>query len=311
MNKKPVTILDFVNKWVDIVGSDLRCMAGRKGMNNIVTHSINRPGLALSGRFVEFGKNRIQLFGRGEVKFLNDLDKDNKLKKVLDNFFQQEIACCVCSHSKVQSPPQMFIEYCEKHHIPLFFSSFISSELSNNIFQVLNDLFAPHMILHGVFLEVHDLGVLLTGDSGIGKSEIALELIERNKSRLIADDVVKLKKIRKEVLEGTSVASKQLQHNLEIRGLGLVSIPQIYGIDTTLDKKELHLVIHLHKWNESMKSQDRLEKEEVTELLEVEIPLVNLFIKAGRNVALMIEIAAIKQRLIYMGFHGKENPYLW
>lgn len=291
---------------------DVVCIAGQSGINRKITKSINRPGLALNEHFIEFGENRIQLFGHGEGNFLHKLESENKLDSVLKQFFSYPIACCIFSHSKTNKPPQRLVDFCEKEQCPLLLSELSSADLSSNIYLLLNDLYAPQECVHGVFLEVHDLGVLLLGESGIGKSELALELIEKNKYRLIADDAIIIKRINDRTLIGTSVDQKQYQHNLEIRGLGFVNIAQIHGIGTTLKSKRIDLVVELQPWDDSIQSDlERLEHNKTTRVLDVELPHVILQVKAGRNVSLLIETAAIKHRLISMGYHGKENPYLW
>lgn len=310
-----VTVLDIIIRNAkNSFGLDLDCIVGQQGIHRVISTTVNRPGLALNGQFIGFGEQRIQLFGRGEVEFLYELEANGKLDSILNEFFSHEISCCIISHCPENIPPNLLIEYCEKTHCPLLYSQLTSAALSSNLFRVLNYLFAPQEVFHGVFIEVHDLGVFIKGDSGMGKSEVALELIDKGDHRLIADDVVLMKRVTENTIIGTAPNLKQFHHNLEIRGLGFVNVSQIYGISSTLETKKVHLVVELKPWDESIGNIDRLDlaaQEKIIDMLGVKLPHVVLHIKAGRNVSLLIETAAIKHRLISMGYHGKENPYLW
>lgn len=307
-----VTVLDIITLGAESgLGLNLVCKAGRQGLDRPITRNINRPGLALNGIFIGFGEDRVQLFGRGEVEFLHVLEKNGKLKSLMDEFLSHNISCCIVSHTLEQTPPDTFIRACEENNCPVLYSELNTADLSINLFRTVNDLFAPRKLMHGVLMEVYDLGVFIRGESGIGKSEIALELLEKGRYRLIADDAVLMKKIDENTVIGTSQIGKQYHHNLEIRGLGFVNVAQIYGIGTVLNSDKVSLVIDLQEWDATEKEEDRLEKIQFTEILGVKIPCNTLRVRAGRNISLLIETAAMKHRLREMGFHGKENPYLW
>lgn len=312
-----VSVLDIITKGATSdFGLHLACQAGRKGMHKQVIQTINRPGLALNMVFFEFGEHRIQLFGKGEHEFIHELDRQNKLHNFLEEFFTHSIPCCIFTHTNEKKPPQLMIEKCEKYDCPLLYSEKTTADVYAGLFRVMNDLFAPTIVEHGVFLEVYDLGILIQGDSGIGKSEVALELLDKGKYRLVADDAVLFKKMNDHTIIGSSMnvaeGNRQYQYNLEIRGLGLVNISQIYGVGTILDREKLNVVIDLQPWDDDKVHDDRLvEKNEFIDILGVPIPYYLLHLKTGRNMSLLIETAARKHRLTTMGFHGKENPYLW
>ena len=218
----------------------------------------------------------------------------------MKTFFSQGIACCVVSHNNTTTLPKLFIEYCNTYKVPLLVSNMASSHVSIALYRILNDLFAPIAFMHGVFMEVYDLGILITGRSGMGKSEAALELIEK-KHRLIADDTVKFTKVNDHTVIGCSTQVDLHQYNLEIRGLGFLNIQQIYGIGATLDKKKLSLAIELLEWDDEVVNNDRLGKIEEIELLDMKFPFIALHVKAGRNVSLLIETAVRKQKINHYG----------
>ncbi len=296
------------------LGIDLKihCIAGMKGFTRRITNVINRPGLALNGYYDDFGKDRIQVFGKGEMAFLLKLERERKLVSVLNEYLSYPIACCVISLHPESEIPKDFIRLCEENGCPLFLSALTTYELNTNLYRLLYTLFAETEVHHGVFMEVYNIGILISGSSGVGKSEVALELLQRGHHRLIADDVVVLKKINSQTILGTSIDSKQYKFFLEIRGLGIINIAQIFGIGATLEQKKIQLVVDLFNWEEdTARTMDRLGNNEKTEIMGVPIDMVKIPVKAGRNVPIIIETAAMKFRLQQMGYHGREDPYLW
>ena len=311
--KSKISILDIIiESDKHHIPLNITCMAGRKNLSNKITQTINRPGLALNQFFNNFGEERIQIFGRGEVNFLYELEKQNKLKEVLENFFSHDIPCCIVSHIPENTPPDMFIQICKEKNCPLLFSSLSTSEMSIRLYRIINRCFAPSKIYHGVFVDIRDLGVLITGDSGVGKSESALGILARGNSRLIADDTVLLERTDETTIVGRSPDISRYKHHLEIRGLGFVNLSQIFGINVMLKSKKLNMVIQLREWDREIENKmDRLEHTQSIEIFGIDIPLVTIPVKAGRDIPLIIETAVIKRRLQLMGYHGKEDPFLW
>ncbi len=293
----------------------LTCISGRKGVKNTIGDAINRPGLALNKYFFEFGEKRIQLFGRGEHIYLHELEKQGKLRDVLLKLFEHDIPCCLISHIDLLKPPSTLIEMCEEHDCPLLTSPLSTNELSISLYRLLNHVFCSTQTVSGTLIEVFDIGVLILGDSGVGKSETALELLAKGPHRLVADDVVSLNKLDGNTIFGTSVkTSQQYKHHLEVRGLGVVSISQIYGFSSTLEKKQLNLVIKLLydvSVEEYEQSLNRLGEEKRYKLLDVEFPLIEILVRPGRNIPILIEVAALQHRIRVMGYHSKEDPFVW
>ncbi len=277
---------------------ELNCVSGRAGLSNkIILPDINRPGLALSGFFDSFANERVQLFGRGENAYLQTLIKKNDLSTV-ENMFSREIPCCIFSHGL--NPPAEFLKITDAHNCPVLKSELSSSELALRLLRVLSNTFAPKILLHGVLVEVFGFGILIMGNSGVGKSETALELIERG-HRLVADDVVEISCINGNTLVGRG-ANKVIGHHMEVRGLGIINIRQLYGVGAVRDVKQIQLVAKLEEWN-AEKVYDRLGSEGLTmDILDVKIPMVEIPVKPGRNVPIILETAAKNERLKSMGY---------
>ena len=201
MANKKFTVLDLLN--LDLSGHDtldLRCIAGRRGLPRAITIAeINRPGLALCGFYEGFANNRVQLFGRGETAYLEKLINENQIENLI-TFFERDIPCCVFSYNL--EPPAEFLELAEKYSCPVLQTSHPSTEFSNRIIRTFSNIFAPKQTMHGVLVEVYGIGILLTGHSGVGKSETALELVERG-HRLVADDIIEIRCVNGNTLLGT------------------------------------------------------------------------------------------------------------
>ncbi len=293
----------------------LICISGHKGLHNEVVNAINRPGLSLTQNFYEFGEQRIQLFGRGEIAYLRDMESKGMIRKVLDALFQHTIPCCIVPNANEVSIPKTFIEICEEHNCPLLLSDLLTYELNVALFRILTILFSEKKHVHGTFLEVFDIGVLIQGKSGVGKSEVALELLEKDSHRLVADDVVELQKIEGNYIQGKAIkTSSQYKHHIEIRGIGIINIAQIFGISSTIDKKVLSLVITLLDQNVGSNYEtkiDRLGENKTVDILGVSLPNIEMIVKPGRNISMLIEVATLQHRIRLMGYHGKEDPFLW
>lgn len=282
---------------------DLRCICGRRGLvREITIPDLNRPGLALSGFFDSFAWQRVQLFGRGEVAYLNKIIAEGRSENV-EQMFSFNLPCCIFTHNL--EPAREFIDIAERAGCPVLQTGLESSEFSSRLLRILSNIFAPKISIHGVLVEVYGLGILILGDSGVGKSETALELIERG-HRLVADDVVEISCLNGNSLIGQG-ANKIIGHHMEIRGLGIINITQLYGVGSIRERKEVQLVAKLEEWD-SNKVYDRLGIEELTmEILGVRIPKLEIPVKPGRNVPIILETAAMNERLKSMGYFSAKE----
>ncbi len=297
--KKEIEVKDIIDiaKRENII--QFKILAGESGLTNKVKVSlINRPGVTLSGYFKNFAYKRIQLFGRGESEYLNDLDK-NKKEKILEKFFSFKIPCCIFSHNL--KPDKIFLTLANKYSVPVLVSKLSTGKVFEQLSRLLFSSLSGYTSFHGDLIEVFGIGVLILGDSGVGKSECALELVS-NGHRLIADDVVIVNKTDVATVSGSGV--NLVKHYMEIRGLGIIDIKSLFGIGSVRDSKQIDIVIFLEEWN-SKKEYDRLGlQDKYYDILGVKIPYLEIPVKPGRNIPILIETAAKNQRLKMMGINA-------
>ena len=304
MAEKKFTVLDLLD--LELSGHDtlnLKCIGGRRGLPRAITNpQINRPGLALSGFYEAFAGDRVQIFGRGEVAYLQKLHKEQNLE-ALNGFFTDNMPCCVFSYNL--EPTEDFRQIAEEKCCPILQTDLTSTEFSNRLVRIFSNIFAPHKTLHGVMVEVYGIGILINGHSGVGKSETALELVERG-HRLVADDIIDIRCVNGNILMGRG-ANSMISHHMEIRGLGIINISQLYGVGAIRDQKEVQLIVQLEDWNAN-KSYDRLGNEQkYNELLGVKVPVIEIPVKPGRNLPIIIEAAAMNERLKNMGYNSAKE----
>ena len=304
MADKKFTVLDLLD--LELSGHDaleLRCIAGRRGLPRAITvPEINRPGLALSGFFESFASKRVQVFGRGETAYLQKLSRENNIGALKD-FFRPDMPCCVFTYNL--EPTEDFRKIAEENCCPLLQTSLTSNEFSDRIIRVFSNTFAPHKTMHGVLVEVYGIGILLNGHSGVGKSETALELVERG-HRLVADDIIEIRCVNGNTLLGRG-ANTMISHHMEIRGLGIINISQLYGVGAIRNQKEVQLIVQLEDWD-SGKAYDRLGTDQkYKELLGVNIPVIEIPVRPGRNLPIIIEAAAMNERLKDMGYNSAKE----
>ncbi|MDR0644120.1 MAG: HPr(Ser) kinase/phosphatase [Treponema sp.] len=298
------TVLDLID--IDLKehnSLDLICLGGRKGLNRYIpTPELNRPGLALSGFFELFAYQRVQVFGRGENAYLEKLMREEKFESIRE-MFTYAIPCCIFTCG--QYPNAFFFTEAEKKGCPVLQTTLNTSEFESRLIRILSNIFSPRKSIHGVLMEVFGLGVLLTGDSGVGKSETALELIKKG-HRLVADDIVDIHCINGNILMGMG-GNKIIGHHMEIRGLGVINITHLFGIGAVRDQKQVQLVIELETW-EPDKNYDRLGLDKkTTEILGVSVTKVEIPVKIGRNVPVIVETAAMNERLRKMGYDAAKE----
>jgi HPr kinase/phosphorylase len=301
MAEKSFTVLNLLD--LELNGQNslhLRCLSGRKGLSNEITvPDVNRPGLALSGFYDSFAYQRVQLFGQGEVAYVEKLVAEEQLQTLM-MLFSYKVPCCIFSRGL--TPPHDFTEIADSVQCPILQTNLESTQFSSRILRVFSNIFAQKKTIHGVLVEVFGVGMIILGDSGVGKSETALELIERG-HRLVADDIVEVRCVNGNTLLGQG-ANKMISHHMEIRGLGIINVSQLYGIGAIREQKEVQLVIKLEEWD-SNKIYDRLGTENITmELLGVKVPLIEIPVKPGRNLPIIIETAAKNERLKSMGYYS-------
>ena len=254
----------------------------------IVTYDVNRPAMQLAGFYNYFDPERIQIIGRVESTYLDTLSDADRLA-AFERFMQYDIAALVICHG-VQPFPEC-LEAAEKYDRTVFITPEDTSEFQAGLISSLRSHLAPRTTMHGVLVEIYGEGVLLTGDSGIGKSETALELIKRG-HRLIADDAVEIKKVGRDRLVGD--APEMIRYYMELRGIGVVNVRRIYGIGAVKPESGIDLVVHLEPWEEG-KAYDRLGLTSESEvILGVEIPRVTIPVRPGRNLAVILELGILR-----------------
>ncbi len=287
--EKKLILKNLLEKDHDI---KLRIIAGSGGLNKEVkVGDINRPGLTLAGFYDFFASERMQIFGLGEYAYMMNLSREEKMEKY-GKFFSFNVLCCVFTHNEM--PDDLFIEYANRGNTPVFITESQTTRFTTSLLHILDEYFAPCVTLHATLVDVFGIGVLLFGKSGVGKSETALELIERG-HRLVADDMVTIRKIGETLLSGSS--SPMLQHHMEIRGLGIINVREIFGIRSVRNEKWIDIVVLLEEWD-SKKEYDRLGFEERNyTILDVEIPYIIIPVRPGRNIPVLIETASLNQRL--------------
>lgn len=283
-------------------GLDLRLLAGETGLEHQVSSSrIQKPGLALTGYTKHLHPSRVQVLGMTEISYLEQLDEEAQRQnsEALCSF---PISCFVVT--KGLTPPPVFLAICERLGIPVLVSPHQSSIFISLITKFLEERLLPTTHQHGVLVDVLGVGILLTGKSGIGKSECALDLVIRG-HRLVADDMVLIRKKMPASLVGQSV--QQIQHLMEIRGLGIINIKDLYGVSSIREKKIIDMVLELSDWDPKQE-YDRLGVDEQTiSILDVAIPHLVVPVRPGRNLGAIIEVAARNYLLKGMGYHSARD----
>ena len=265
---------------------------------NITTSDINRPGLPFAGYWEHFATERPQILGKVETSYIKSLDPETRRER-LEKFVSYPIPCIIICR-KTDGMDDL-IELAHQHQIPVYSSAVDTTRMVVNMLYFLNNHLAPTTSKHGVLVDVYGVGILITGESGVGKSESALELVKRG-HRLVADDVVEIRRVSDKRLVGE--APEVLRHLMEIRGVGIIDVSTMFGIGAVTNSKSIDMEVHLEAWRED-KEYDRLGLEdEYTEILGVEIPSLLLPIRPGRNLAVVLEVAARNLRLKQQGFNA-------
>jgi HPr kinase/phosphorylase len=280
----------------------LELSAGQTGMNKrIKVPEVQRPGLSLAGYLKSHAMKRILIFGKVEIEYLRDLDPEVRIDRLKAIITQHTPAIII---ARRYHPPKELRALAERNAIPLFRTNLTTMNLLSKLTLLLTEDFAPSTSCHGTLVEVFGVGVLIQGDSAVGKSEAALGLIERG-HRLISDDVVKIKKKEGSHLEGSGVALTR--HHMEIRGIGIINVANLYGAVCVRNQKSIDIVVRLEVWRDDH-FYDRLGLEEnFTTILGINIPFHTLPVRPGRDVVLLLETIALNHRLKIMGYHSAQE----
>ena len=269
----------------------------------VVVPDINRPALQLAGFFEHFAAERVQIIGYVEHTFLEQMEKEAKTK-VYDTLFSYKIPCII--FCRALKPDPELLEKANEMQIPVFSTEIQTSAFTAEIIRWLNVQLAPCISIHGVLVDVYGVGVLIMGESGIGKSESALELVKRG-HRLVSDDVVEIRKVSDDTLVGS--APDITRNFIELRGIGIVDVKTLYGVQSVRETQNIDLVITLEDWNKE-KDYDRLGmEEEYTSFLGNKVVCHQIPIRPGRNLAIIVETAAINHRQKKMGYNAAQERY--
>lgn len=280
---------------------DLQVIAGEGGLENmIVSPEMNRPGLAFAGFFDVFSHDRVQILGNTETSYLQQLPDDVRAER-LRRLFEFQIPCFIVTHNNV-TPPDL-LRAGDAHRVPILATTIPTSRFSGQLSLYLERAFAETATQHAVFLDVFGLGVMIKGSSGVGKSEVALELIERG-HRLIADDVVVLKRLGKDTLMGSAMNSTA--HHMEVRGLGIVDVELLFGVGSVREEMPVSLVVNLEKWTDQTQVDRYGADARYQTFLGVEVRQYTIPVESGRNISILVEVAALQARIHSTG----RNPAL-
>jgi HPr kinase/phosphorylase len=289
-NSHSLSVGDFYGKFGEKLF--LESISGETGFERrIISPSAKKPGLRMIEEKIELEQGNIQVLGSTETSYISGFPSRTQ-KKIISNLLSNDIPCFILS--KGARPGESFTEHFERKRIPLFTTTLGTGKFITILNELLTEEFATRITVHGVLLDVHHTGVLILGKSGIGKSECAIDLIIQG-SKLIADDVVEIRKIGSQTLIG--VGPENIRYLVEVRGIGIVNIKDLFGTTCVMEKREIDLVIELHQWD-SETEYDRLGLDTKTySILDIELPYIVLPVSPGRNMASVIDVAVRNQIL--------------
>ena len=297
MSEQPsISISELIKKAPAILS--LEVIAGANGVDShrLASARVQKLGLALAGFMHYIHPGRLQLVGQSELWYLEQLGPEKRLEAI-NNLALDKITCILIT--KKLQPPAELLEISNRANIPLLRTALVSSQAINTIVSFLQEELAPHSTQHGVLLDLYGLGVLLIGESGLGKSECALDLIAKG-HRLVSDDSVKLKKIGPDKIVGR--APELLKEHLEIRGLGIINIRELFSVSAISDSKEISVCIRFERWDEKNEVERLGIDSRTIKILDVEIPLFVIPVSPGRNLATLVETAARVHLLRLRGY---------
>ena len=268
---------------------------------SISTPEVHRPGLQLSGFFDYFDHQRMQILGKSEFAFLDQVDEEERTRRVDDYIASQPSAVVITRNIEVTDRMR---SAAQKYKVPLLRTADGPSAFMAGLIGELNVELAPRVTRHGVLVEVYGEGILLLGESGVGKSETAIELVKRG-HRLIADDAVEIRRVSAKSLVGSS--PENIRHFMELRGVGIINARRLFGIGAVKMTEKINMIVQLEQWD-AAKVYDRMGmNDEYTEVLGVQIPSLTIPVKPGRNLAIIIEVAAMNNRQKRMGYNAAQE----
>lgn len=277
---------------------EMEVIGGYQGIGrSVLTADINRPGLALSGYLDYFASDRIQILGNTEIHYMERLPA-SQLQGRLERMFSFEIPAFVLSRNL--HPCKVFLDMCNRRGVPVLRSRRTTDEVISRIILFLAEEFSPETMIHGTAVDCYGVGCLIVGIPGIGKSETALELVERG-HLLVADDMVTLHRWREDAIYAE--AAPVVEHHMEIRGVGIIDVKSVFGVGRVRNTKRISLVAELEEWKQDAPYDRTGLKEEFVTILGVKIPYLLIPVRPGRNIAVILEVAALTHRLKELGVH--------
>ena len=280
---------------------NLEILYAGRGLITLTSISVDRPGLRLAGFFHVFDARRILLIGLAEHEYMRSFSEQQRKERIKGLFDCGEIPCVIFARDLPVLPE--FLECARSSGTPIFRTSRMTTSIMADLYVYLNRILAPQTSVHGVLMDVFGTGILLTGNSGVGKSETAMELIKRG-HRLVADDSVSIKRVENELI-GT--APEKIRYFMELRGIGIINVKNMYGSGSVLFEKKVDLVFEMEPWRRD-KEYDRIGGEkDCEEILGIKIPKLTVPVSPGRNLAILIEVAARDQRLKSMGYDAAQE----
>lgn len=297
-----LSVYEFYNSLKDRL--TLKFVYGRNFSKNrrIIVPELNRVGFELTGFYEHFVPVRVQLMGRTELAYMKTVPK-KVLEERINKLFSQRIPCLILTLGS--NVPPVILRAAKKYRVPVFITPEISKKANEIVHDFLIEWFAPERAIHGTLMDVYGIGVLITGESGVGKSETALELIERG-HRLVADDIVRIQKVGEFLIGQPAALSK---FHMELRGIGILNIKYLFGISAVREKKRIELVIHLEPWREGVE-YDRLGLDSNSiNILGHDLPRIVIPVKPGRNVPILVEVSSMNLRLKFMGYDAAKEFY--
>jgi HPr kinase/phosphorylase len=302
MNSPALTVAGLLKSRPEALGLPIELLSGESGLDRrIASPHIQKTGLALAGFDEYLQPARILVFGESEVRYLESRDASSRMA-ILAAGFAHDIPCVLLTGGS--DPPPELIQASERYHVPVLRTTVSTPVAIARIGTLLDAALAVRQVIHGVLMDILGLGVLIVGDSGIGKSECALDLVVRG-HRLVADDTVEVRRRGETALLGA--CPELTRHHMEIRGLGVINIRDLFGVASTRTSKRVELVVQLERWDPA-REYDRLGLDEnAYDLLSVKVPLVHMPVAPGRNLAILVEVAARNQLLRSRGLNAARD----
>ena len=300
MQKKVLTVKELYETNRESFSLEL-LIDSLEGPLPITVSDIHRPGLALTGFMQNFLNERIQILGETEILYLNTSGGADRQRSI-ENLFSVPLVCIIITRKL--EPPTELVEFASKNSVPLLRSRMLTTPFIHELTRYLDDVFAPTDTVHGTLVDVYGVGLLFTGRSGIGKSEIALDLVERG-HRLVADDTVHVTRKSEDILLGRG--HEHLQHFMEVRGLGIVNVQDMFGIRSIRVQKRLEVEVNLMEWNDKIHWEREGLQESTSTILGVDIPQVIVPLFPGKNITVISEVIAMNQMLKVYGINAAER----